>query len=172
MNTKEVVDYGPYYSIKRLAIAAEDILFLIDKYNLTFFSRDDIPFDRREILCSIQIGKHIESIDGKIPSSASPSIHLAVESVEIYHNVEIDDDDLANQTISGMLYMRLVLLIDPIINLILDVYQRTVEIKIQDKSYVDAIKYLTVERQSSGYDKTHPKKFIKRYKEYLAVCHM
>lgn len=161
------MEYGPYYSIYQLAEGAEKILSLLDKFQFSFFMDKDIPYNRKEILCAIQTGKRIKSIDDKVPITSHPAIHSALKGIDFYEKREVDSDRMANEMMSHTLYTDLIWLISSIINLISDVYEKAIEVKIQDKSYVEGIKILTIERQSSKYNNTHPQKFIDRYREYL-----
>ncbi|KAA5539047.1 PD-(D/E)XK nuclease domain-containing protein [Adhaeribacter rhizoryzae] len=161
------MEYGPYYSIYELARAAEKILALIDKFQITFFTDRNIPYDRKEILCSIQIGKSIKSIDGKVPMTSHPAIYSAMKGIEFYEKKEVENDTSANEMMSHVLYIDLVWLTNSMINLISNEYEREIEVKIQDKKYSEAIKLLTIEKQKDSYNNTHPQKFIERYKEYL-----
>ncbi len=161
------MEYGPYYSINKLASAAEKIIALIDKFQITFFANKNLTYDRKEILCSIQVGKNIRSIDNKVPITSHPAIHLAIKGIGFYEEKDLEDDETENEIISYSLYTNLVWLISSIINLISDVYEKAIEIKIQDKKYSEALKTLTIERQTDKYNNTHPQKFIERYREYL-----
>lgn len=164
---KNKLEYGPYYSIYQLARSAEKILSLIDKFQFTFFVNKNIPYDRTDILRTIQIGKKIKSIDNKVPITSHPAIHLAIKGIEFYEEKKVNDDEDINGMISNVLYSDLVWLIGSMINLISDVYEKAVEVKVQNKKYSEAIKLLTIERQTDNYNNTHPQKFVKRYKEYL-----
>lgn len=161
------MEYGPYYSIYQLARAAEKILALIDKFQRTFFVNRDIPYDRREILCSIQIGKRIKSADDKVPIISHPAIHSAINAIEFYEEKEVENEANANEFISQVLYRDLIWLTSSMINLISDVHEKAIEVKIQDKRYNEAIKLLTIERQTDKYNNTYPQKFVDRYREYL-----
>jgi hypothetical protein len=161
------MEYGPYYSIYELARAAEKILALIDKFQITFFVDINILYDRKEILCSIQVGKSIKSIDDKVPTTSHPAIHLAIKGIEFYVEKEVEDDATSNEIISHLLYTDLIWLTSSMINLISDVYEKAIEVKIQDIKYSEAIKLLTIEKQTEKYNNTHPQKFIERYREYL-----
>jgi len=59
-------------------------------------------------------------------------------------------------------------LISCIINLISDVYEKSIEAKLAEMTYLDAIKLLTIERQTEKYNKTHPEAFLTKYREYLS----
>lgn len=159
--------YGPYYSIYQLARAAEKILALIDKFQITFFVEQNIPYDKKEILCSIQIGKSITSIDGKVPTTSHPAIHSAISRIEFYEEQEVENDIDTNEAISLALYTNLISLTSSMIILISDIYEKAIEVKIQGKRYNEAIKLLTIERQTDKYNNTHPQKFIDKYREYL-----
>lgn len=160
------MEYGPYYSIYELARTAEKILALIDKFQITFFVDKNIPYDRKEILCSIQVGKSIKSIDDKVPITSHPAIHSAIKGIEFYEEKEVEDAT-SNEIMSHVLYKDLIWLTSSMINLISDVYEKAIEVKIHDIKYIEAIKLLTIERQTEKYNNTHPQKFIERYREYL-----
>ena len=161
------MEYGPYYSIYQLARAAEKALPLIDKFQITFFVDESILYDRKEILCSIQIGKNLRSIDDKVPTTSHPAIHSAMNRIEYYVEKQVENDRTANEMISYELYTDLVWLTSSMIILISDVYEKAIEVKIQGKRYNEAVKLLTIERQTGKYNDAHPQKFIESYKEYL-----
>ena len=161
------MEYGSYDSIYQLAIATEKILLQIDKFQISFFSDNNIPYDRKEVLCSIQIGKSIKSIDNKVPVTSHPAIHSAIKGIDFYEKKEVEGDNSANKMMSHVLYTDLIWLTSSMINLISDVYEKSIEVKIQDKNYSEAIKLLTIERQTDKYNNTHPQKFIDRYRDYL-----
>lgn len=157
--------YG-FYSISQIARAAEKILPLIEKFHLRFFINSDIHYNRKEILCTIQVGKIIKS-NNKVINLSHPEIALAMDNIEVNEKREVEKDASINEMISSILYIDLVRLTSSMIRVILNVYEETVEVKIQNKSYSEAIKFLTVERQTDKYNNTHPLTFIEGYKEYL-----
>lgn len=161
------MDYGPFYSIYQLAMTAEKIISLIDKFQITFFTDKNLPYDRQEILCSIQVGKIIKTIDNKIPTVSHPAIHRAIKSIDFDEKKELEDDVTDNEITSHSLYTDLITLVSSMIGIISDVYEKTIEAKINEVKYDEALKILTIEKQSGEYDNTHPKSFIARYREFL-----
>lgn len=161
------MDYGPYYSIYELARAAEVYLRLIDIADIRFFLRENIPYDRKEILCAIQIGGKIKSDNNQVPITSHPAIHSAIKGVDFYEKKFSGEQNKGFEMLGTVLYNELIWLVGSMINLIYDVYVRSIENAINKMEYFEAIKHLTVERQSDKLDNTHPKKFIDKYKEYL-----
>lgn len=163
------MEYGSYYDVYQMAEAAEKILALIDKFSMSFFVNKDIklPYDRREISCSIYIGKTIKSINNKIPLRSHPAIHSAISGIKFYEEKKVENDISRNEIIGHTLYTDLIWLIDSIIGLIFSINQRNIETKIQNKQNNEAIRILTIERQAYKYNDSHPEKFISRYEEYL-----
>jgi len=161
------MEYGPYYKIHQIAESAEKILTLIDKFQLNFFKNKNILYKRKDILCTIQIGKVIKSIDNKIPQISHPAIHSAIKEIDFYEKKEVQKDTNENDFLSSSLYESLKWLIYSIILQILDIYEKKIEVKIQNKRYGEAIKILTIEKQTDKYNNTHPKEFIKKHKEYV-----
>ncbi len=161
------MEYGRYYSINELAIAAELYLSLLDKIDLQFFVQDNLPLNRGEIVKTIQIGRIIKLQKDKIPMTSHPAIHSAIKNKEFYKEKvgEINDSDKRFFTLQ--LYTDLVFFVDSMIGLICNVYIKTIEIRIAEKKYIEAIKFMTIERQKDEYKYTHPTKFIEKYREYL-----
>lgn len=161
------MEYGPYYSVIELANGANRILALLDKFQPDFFVDKKLPYDRREISCAVQIGKQLKLNNELIPITAHPAIHSALSNIDYYEKKDILDASPSNHLIASTLYSDILWIIGCIINLITDVYEKAIEGKLSDLPYMDAIKFLTMERQTEKYSKTHPEAFLIKYREYL-----
>jgi hypothetical protein len=160
------MDYGKDYSIYELAKATEFYLTLLDKMDLQFFVHGNILYDRAEIMKTIQIGRQIKLQNEQVPIISHPAIHLAIINQEFYKAKVEGTNNSEEEILSIQLYTNINWLVSAMIDLIYDVYIKTIEIKLNGKQYIDALKFLTVEKQKD-YNYTHPIKFVKKYKEYL-----
>lgn len=161
------MEYGEYHSIYELVRATELYLSLLDKVDLRFLLQGHLPYDRGEIMKAIQIGKNIK-IQDKVPVVRHPAIHLAISNQESYKKEVEMIDSPTTRYFSNAIYDSIYWLIDSIIDMVFDFYIKTIEVKLADMEYVEAIKFMTIERQKDQYQYTHPSKFIERYREYLA----
>lgn len=162
-----LMEYGRSYSISELTRAAEFYLNLLDEIDLQFFIQDHLPYSRGEIVKAIQIGRQIKLQD-KIPITSHPAIHSAIINQDFYKNKVEKINNSGIGFLSTQLYTEIAWLVGSIIGLIYNAYIKTVEIKIDKQEYIEAIKFMTIERQRDEYQYTHPSKFIERYREYLA----
>lgn len=160
------MEYGRYYSIYELARATELYLSLIDREDIDFFVQKGLPYDRGEILKTVQVGRQIK-LEGTVPITSHPAIHLAIKNQDFYKEKVESLSDLEKGFYGTTLYTKLAWLVDSMIGLIYDVYTRLIDIKIGDKEYIEAIKFMTIERQKDEYYQTHPMKFVEKYREYL-----
>lgn len=161
------MDYGLRYSIYSLANYANRIVNNLDNCSLTFFAKDNLPYDRREILCAIQVSKALPKIDEKVLIVSHPAIHSAVEGIDFYegkiHQFSKEEKELSAIAI----YMDLMWLVGSMIDLIFDFYRRIVEKKISENSIIESIRILTVEVQNDQLYNTHPSKFVDKYRVFL-----
>ena len=160
------MEYGRYYSIYELARATELYLSLIDKVDIKFFVQNGLPYDRGEILKTVQVGRQIK-LEDTVPITSHPAIHSAIKNQDFYKEKVETLSDRDKEFYGTNLYTELAWLVGSMIGLINDVYAKTIDIKIDDKEYIEAIKFMTIEKQKDEYYQTHPTKFVEKYREYL-----